>query len=213
MPRHQNRQADGHKDDRRLLQADAGASHVNIADESWLLGPPPARESYLAIDRIIQIARRSGAQAVHPGYGFLSENAQFVESCVSGGPDLRRTAGVRHATDGLQGLGQGADGARRRAGRAWLSRRRDGCGDAERRGRAHRFSRADQGVERRRRTRHARRARGERIARGHHRREARGASVVWRRPPTDRKIFAPAETYRNSNIRRRASLLRVISRT
>ncbi len=52
---------------------------------SWLLGPAPARESYLAIDRIIEIARRSGAQAVHPGYGFLSENAQFAESSVKAG--------------------------------------------------------------------------------------------------------------------------------
>ncbi len=63
-------------------QADAGAMHVDLADESWLLGPAPARESYLAIDRIIEIARRSGAQAVHPGYGFLSENPQFAESCA-----------------------------------------------------------------------------------------------------------------------------------
>ncbi len=66
-------------------QADAGALHVDLADEAWLIGPAPARESYLSIDKIIEIARRSGAQAVHPGYGFLSENAQFSESCAQAG--------------------------------------------------------------------------------------------------------------------------------
>ena len=66
-------------------EADAGALHVDLADEAWLIGPAPARESYLSIDKIIEIARRSGAQAVHPGYGFLSENAQFSESCARAG--------------------------------------------------------------------------------------------------------------------------------
>ncbi|HEY8137873.1 MAG TPA: biotin carboxylase N-terminal domain-containing protein, partial [Methylocystis sp.] len=53
--------------------------------EAWLIGPAPARESYLSVDKIIEIARRSGAQALHPGYGFLSENAQFSESCAQAG--------------------------------------------------------------------------------------------------------------------------------
>ena len=66
-------------------RADADALHVELADEAWLIGPAPARESYLSIDTIIEIARRSGAQAVHPGYGFLSENAQFSESCARAG--------------------------------------------------------------------------------------------------------------------------------
>jgi 3-methylcrotonyl-CoA carboxylase alpha subunit len=66
-------------------EADAGALHVDLADEAWLIGPAPARESYLSIDKIIEIARRCGAQAVHPGYGFLSENAQFSESCARAG--------------------------------------------------------------------------------------------------------------------------------
>jgi 3-methylcrotonyl-CoA carboxylase alpha subunit len=66
-------------------EADAGAAHVEAADEAWPIGPPPARESYLSIDRIIAAARQSGAEAIHPGYGFLSENAGFAEACAAAG--------------------------------------------------------------------------------------------------------------------------------
>src|SRR5207344_3340752 len=55
-------------------EADANALHVRSCDEAHLIGPPPAAESYLVVDRIINVARKSGAQCVHPGYGFLSEN-------------------------------------------------------------------------------------------------------------------------------------------
>ncbi|HXZ00951.1 MAG TPA: acetyl/propionyl/methylcrotonyl-CoA carboxylase subunit alpha [Stellaceae bacterium] len=65
--------------------ADAGALHVAMADEAYPIGPPPARESYLRIDRLIDAARRSGAEAVHPGYGFLSENGDFAEACAKAG--------------------------------------------------------------------------------------------------------------------------------
>ena len=64
---------------------DAGAPHVVQADHAMRIGPEPARESYLDIDRIIDAARESGADAVHPGYGFLSENPTFVERCVEAG--------------------------------------------------------------------------------------------------------------------------------
>jgi 3-methylcrotonyl-CoA carboxylase alpha subunit len=65
--------------------ADARARHVDLADEAWPIGPAPARQSYLVIEKIIDVARRSGAQAIHPGYGFLSENAAFAEACATAG--------------------------------------------------------------------------------------------------------------------------------
>ncbi|CAL95685.1 acetyl/propionyl/methylcrotonyl-CoA carboxylase subunit alpha [Azoarcus olearius] len=62
-------------------EADANARHVRLADEAVLIGPAAARESYLVIDRIIAAAKATGAQAIHPGYGFLSENEDFCEAC------------------------------------------------------------------------------------------------------------------------------------
>ena len=66
-------------------EADARARHVTAADEAFLLGPAPARESYLDIGRILAAAKASGAEAIHPGYGFLSENADFAEACNKAG--------------------------------------------------------------------------------------------------------------------------------
>jgi len=66
-------------------EADAGALHVRVADEAYFIGPPPARESYLVIDKIIEAASLARADCVHPGYGFLSENPQFAESCAAAG--------------------------------------------------------------------------------------------------------------------------------
>ncbi len=63
-------------------EADANARHLGFADEAWCIGPAPAKESYLRGDAILEVARKSGAQAIHPGYGFLSENAEFAEACV-----------------------------------------------------------------------------------------------------------------------------------
>ena len=66
-------------------EADAGAMHVELADEAVCIGPAPAAESYLRGEVILDVARRTGAQAIHPGYGFLSENAKFAKECAEAG--------------------------------------------------------------------------------------------------------------------------------
>src|SRR5688572_25180444 len=65
--------------------ADRGALHVRMADEAYAIGPSPSVESYLVIAKIIDAARSSKAAAIHPGYGFLSENATFAQACNEAG--------------------------------------------------------------------------------------------------------------------------------
>lgn len=66
-------------------EADANARHVRMADEAYLLGPAPSKDSYLRADKIIAIAKKAGAEAIHPGYGFLSENEEFAKACDAAG--------------------------------------------------------------------------------------------------------------------------------
>ena len=112
-------------------EADAQARHVREADEAYLLGPAPAAESYLKADRLLQIARDCGAQAIHPGYGFLSENLGFAQACEDAGiafigptPDQMRAFGLKHTARDLAeqrgvpllpGTGLLADAAQARA--------------------------------------------------------------------------------------------------
>jgi len=84
-------------------EADRHATHVEQAQESFLLGPSPAAQSYLLGDKIIEIARECGAEAIHPGYGFLSENAAFADACAAAGikfigptGDQMRAFGLKH---------------------------------------------------------------------------------------------------------------------
>lgn len=66
-------------------EADRKAMHVRYADDAWPIGPAPSSESYLKMEKIIEVAKQSGADAIHPGYGFLSENARFAELCQKEG--------------------------------------------------------------------------------------------------------------------------------
>lgn len=88
--------------------ADADAPHVCMADEAYHIGPSPAAESYLLADKILEVAEKSGAEAIHPGYGFLSENADFAEACAKAGvtfvgppADAIRAMGLKDAAKSL----------------------------------------------------------------------------------------------------------------
>ncbi len=89
-------------------EADVGSLHVEQADEAVCIGPAPAAQSYLDVDKILAVARETGAQAIHPGYGFLSENPAFAEACEQSGiafigpsPDNMRAFGLKHTARAL----------------------------------------------------------------------------------------------------------------
>ncbi len=89
-------------------EADVDSLHVRAADEAHCIGAGPAAESYLRGETILEVARRTGAQAIHPGYGFLSENAAFAEACAAAGvvfigptPEQMRAFGLKHTARAL----------------------------------------------------------------------------------------------------------------
>ena len=137
-------------------EADRDALHVAMADEAVLLGPARARDSYLNIERVIEAARKTGAEAVHPGYGFLSENAEFAQACLDAGLVF---VGPTAAMMTAMGSKSGSKALMEKAGvplvpgyhgeaqdEATLAKGADKIG----------FPGAGQGVRRRRRARHAR---------------------------------------------------------
>eukprot|EP01036_Dinobryon_divergens_P054765 gene54765-biopygen45188 len=69
-------------------EADEKAMHVQEADEAYCIGPAPSLESYLRIDKLIETALKAGADAIHPGYGFVSESPAFAQACVDAGITL-----------------------------------------------------------------------------------------------------------------------------
>src|ERR1700749_4794125 len=88
--------------------ADGGSLHVSQADEAVRIGPAPAAQSYLDIDAILAAAKATGAEAIHPGYGFLSESTAFADACAAAGiafigptPDNIRAFGLKHAARDL----------------------------------------------------------------------------------------------------------------
>ena len=106
--------------------------HVAMADEAVLLGPARARDSYLNIERLIEAARMTGAEAVHPGYGFSSESAEFAQACFDAGlVFVGPTAAMIRAMGSKSGSKMLMEEGRRAAG-AGLSRRGPGRGDAGR---------------------------------------------------------------------------------
>jgi urea carboxylase len=89
-------------------EADAASLHIQQADEAFSLGEGPAAQTYLVVDKILEVARQTGAKAIHPGYGFLSENAAFAEACEAAGiafvgptPQQLRVFGLKHTARAL----------------------------------------------------------------------------------------------------------------
>ena len=175
---------------------DRDALHVRFADEAYPCGPPPSRESYLVMDRVIEIAKRAGAEAIHPGYGFLAENGAFSDRCrdegiVFIGPsgDVMRAMGDKvTARQTMQKAGVPiVPGTTERLSdeeiARWIQRDRP--------------ARHDQGERRRRRQGHAPGAQRGRDRAGDRARARRGALVLRRRRALRREVRRAAAPHRD----------------
>ena len=188
--------------------ADEGALHVAMADEAFRIGPAPARESYLDIEAILGAAERGRADAIHPGYGFLSENAEFAEACAA-----RGIVFVGPPAEAIRAMGSKSEAKRlMEAAGVPLVPGYHGAepvaGTAAARGRGHRMAGAPQGVRGRRRARHA----GGRTRRGLRRRprggEARGGGRFRGRRDAHRALRHGAAARRGPGVRGPARELR-----
>ena len=182
-------------------EADARAPHVAAADRAVCIGPAPARDSYLSIPQILRAVETTAADAVHPGYGFLSENAGFAEACeragvIFVGPPSAVIARMGSKIEARR-LMQSA-GVPVVPGETPDDQSDDGHPPGDRPGRA---ARADQGVGRRRRQRHAARARRRGDRRGGAGRAPRGDGGVRRRHALRRAADRAAPARRGADLR------------
>src|SRR6478736_1171069 len=188
--------------------ADARAPHVKLADESVRLGPPPASESYLKAELIIDACKATGAEAVHPGYGFLSERESFAKALAKAG-----IAFIGPPPKAIAAMGDKIESKKlaQKAGvnivPGHLDHRRGG---EDRQG--HRLSGDDEGVGGRRRQGHAprvhRKGRARRVRVG----EARGPRELRRRPRVHREVYRGAAPHRDPAARRPARQRRLSAR-
>ena len=190
--------------------ADRDALHVEMADEAVHIGPPPSAQSYLVIDRIVQACRDTGAEAVHPGYGFLSEREAFAEALakigvVFIGPNVKAIAAMGDKIESKKL----ALAAKVNTVPGFVGEIKDDAHAQEDR-QGDRLSGDGEGVRRRRRQGPAHRPQGRRTRPGDPVLAARSQGELRRRPPVHREIRHRAAPHRNPGDGRQARQRRSI---